>query len=207
MQLNITPNSHTTSHLRIYQVEPGNELETIDPRKKLFIVRATHHHFHHLTFVDTKVCKTLIDHAENTLNLLFQAQKHPQSAPEGPIEVQMKDSTPSHSRQSSLHSFWSLPTRPASRPTSSHLSQQQPLATPPLHDISCSSCDTPLLNQEGDAMDIDADVEAGFSDFNCSQCHKPFCHNCSISNLGTQRHCLRCAGRKRWVGGLGWVTA
>ena len=143
--------------------------------------------------------------------MLFEAQKQLQSEPAIQEDVSMATGmAPSHSRQSSLHSFWSLPTRPASRPSSSHqflLTQQIELPTPPQEAISCSSCDALLISQDGDSMDLDdIDITAGLSNFNCANCHRPFCHNCSISNLGSQRHCLRCAPtQKRWVGGLGWV--
>lgn len=141
--------------------------------------------------------------------MLFQAQKHSQAPEEEPTDTPMATAPPSHSRQSSLHSFWSLPTRPASRPSSSHLPQQISLPMPPSEAISCSSCDTRLVSQDGDAMDLDdVAVSGGLSDFNCAHCHKAFCHNCSISNPGAQRHCLGCAPRveqKRCVGGLGWV--
>lgn len=141
--------------------------------------------------------------------MLFQAQKHPQPFQEEPIDTPMATATPSNSRQSSLHSFWSLPTRLASRPSSSHIQPHiQSPPFPPPQNINCFSCDVRLVNEDGDAMDIDAGVEAGFSDFYCSQCHKPVCHSCSIPSLGAQRHCLGCAPRleqKRWVGGLGWV--
>lgn len=151
----------------------------------------------------------LTSYIDNTLHMLFQAQKHPQSAQPEPVDIPMTAPSPAHSRQSSLHSFWALP-KTSSRPTSSYLSQPpQPLSPPILIEaIGCSSCDTSLVDDSGDSMDLDeVDVSGGLSGFECSQCQKPFCHNCSISNLGSQRHCLRCAGQKRWIGGLGWVTA
>lgn len=55
-------------------------------------------------------------------------------------------------------------------------------------------------------LDIDVDVYGGSSDFACSECRKQVCHQCAISNLGQQRQCLMCAGRRQWVGGLGWVN-
>lgn len=59
-----------------------------------------------------------------------------------------------------------------------------------------------------DSMDVDMDVDVyGMGvDFGCSACGKQVCHQCAVSNLGSERMCLVCAGRKRWVGGLGWVT-
>lgn len=51
----------------------------------------------------------------------------------------------------------------------------------------------------------------------CSACSRAVCFSCSVSNLGEQRRCLLCAGRKvaggaagsaekkkQWVGGMGW---
>lgn len=42
--------------------------------------------------------------------------------------------------------------------------------------------------------------------FGCEMCQRPFCHGCVVSHLGMGRCCLDCVGRKRWVGGLGWVS-
>lgn len=50
----------------------------------------------------------------------------------------------------------------------------------------------------------------------CSACARAVCFSCSVSNLGEQRRCLRCAGRegsantaskeRKWVGGFGWSS-
>lgn len=48
----------------------------------------------------------------------------------------------------------------------------------------------------------------------CSACSKAVCFSCSVSKLGEQRRCLRCAGtenkatckNKKWGGGLGWTS-
>lgn len=66
-----------------------------------------------------------------------------------------------------------------------------------------------LINGDGDAMEMDIDVDmygGGASGFACQQCRRQICHQCAVSNMGEQRQCLMCAGRRRWVGGLGWVN-
>ncbi len=40
----------------------------------------------------------------------------------------------------------------------------------------------------------------------CGACRKAVCFSCSVTNLGEQRRCLACAGRKIGVGGLGWTV-
>jgi hypothetical protein len=67
-----------------------------------------------------------------------------------------------------------------------------------------------LVNGDGDAMEMDIDVDmyggGGADGFACSQCRRQVCHGCAVSNLGVQRQCLMCAGRRRWVVGLGLVN-
>lgn len=140
--------------------------------------------------------------------MLFEAQRHPQPVPvhsNTPI-------TPTcgnvQTQQASLHSFWALPTQPTSR-DSSNMSESSLSIPTTLQETHCDDCDTVLINGDGDAMDLDIDVDVygGSLDFSCSQCRKPVCHQCAVSNLGQQRQCLTCAGRRQWVGGLGWVNA
>lgn len=150
--------------------------------------------------------------AENTLNILFSAQKQQQqqqAEPSYPEEPTMSMSPPPP-QQPSLHSFWALPARPTSRDSSANSGS---LSTPAYcQETNCEDCDTVLVNGDGDAMDMDIDVDMyggggdGSSDFACSQCRRQICHQCAVSNLGEQRQCLMCAGRRRWVGGLGWVN-
>lgn len=73
----------------------------------------------------------------------------------------------------------------------------------------CEDCEASLNPGDNtDAMDVDVmmdtDATAGINHA-CSTCGKQVCHSCAISNLGADRKCLRCAGKKQWVGGLGWM--
>ena len=147
-------------------------------------------------------------HTANTLNILFSAQQQPQPAPVY-YEAPTAPISASAPQRSSLHSFWALPaTRPISRDSSNNSAASFSAPTY-LQETHCEDCDTVLINGDGDAMemDIDVDMNGGSSDFSCSQCRKQICHQCAVSNLGQQRQCLMCAGQRRWVGGLGWVSA
>jgi len=74
---------------------------------------------------------------------------------------------------------------------------------------SCEDCDASLNPENnGEAMDVDVmmDIEiAKGSNHACTGCGKQVCHGCAVSNLGADRKCLLCAGKKKWVGGLGWM--
>lgn len=63
------------------------------------------------------------------------------------------------------------------------------------------------MSQDGDIdmTDMDVDVRIGGGDYACEACGKQVCGGCAVSNLGVERKCLMCAGKKTWVGGLGWV--
>lgn len=122
-------------------------------------------------------------------------QPQPQPAP-------MATETHAQGAQASLHSFWKLPK--AAAPSAA--------AVPPLIHRSmyegptnCEDCGQTLRDEASseDAMDVDnfgAEAETG-----CSGCGKHVCSHCSITNLGQQRRCLICAGKKVWIGGLGWA--
>ncbi|KFY09144.1 hypothetical protein V492_05580, partial [Pseudogymnoascus sp. VKM F-4246] len=90
---------------------------------------------------------------ENTLNLLFSAQKQRQPEPVYPQEPTLSMSPPP-AQQSSLHSFWTLPARRDSSANSATLS-----APSYSHGASCEDCDTVLVNGDGDAMEMDIDVD------------------------------------------------
>lgn len=161
---------------------------------------------------------------EHTLSLLFSAQNshsQPQSfiqqtqqAPIAPVPM----NTESGGHQSSLHSFFTIPSARQSSPSSlsSNSSNQSAdtsmhMATMPslFQATNCDDCDVPLGQGGADGMDVDmmdVDVASG-GNYACEQCGRMVCHGCAVSNLGQQRRCLNCAGRRQkvWVGGLGWV--
>jgi ArsR family metal-binding transcriptional regulator len=57
-------------------------------------------------------------------------------------------------------------------------------------------------------MDVDMmmDIDMDSGNHACTSCGKQVCHSCAVSNLGAERKCLNCAGRKKTrVGGIGWM--
>ena len=54
-------------------------------------------------------------------------------------------------------------------------------------------------------MDVDIIDTAEGPNHACTGCGKQVCHGCAVSNLGADRKCLTCAGKNKWVGGLGWM--
>lgn len=158
--------------------------------------------------------------AEHTLSLLYSAQHHHQfrhssgtssssnlqqqqtvaAAVTAPVPPppQTQNQTQA-TAQRSLHSFWNLPAPPTSSSTTA--------PSPPTHRASapthCEDCGTGLGPGAGDAsMDVDG---YGLGDCSCGACGRAVCFGCSVSNLGEQRRCLVCAGRRVWVGGIGWT--
>lgn len=133
---------------------------------------------------------------ERTLGLLYSAQQRT------PQVQQMMDDTsmtfsnqkPAPTPQQSLHRFWNIHSAPSSAPAMPE--QSSPRAT------NCDDCGG-NLGEGNDGMEIDG---YGGDDSACGACGKHVCFGCSVSNLGEQRRCLHCAGRKVWEGGLGWAN-
>lgn len=75
--------------------------------------------------------------------------------------------------------------------------------------INCEDCDASLNPENnGEAMDVDVMLDVNIAEgpnHACTGCGKQVCHGCAVSNLGADRKCLMCAGKKKWVGGLGWM--
>ncbi|KAH8816414.1 hypothetical protein F5884DRAFT_667656 [Xylogone sp. PMI_703] len=161
---------------------------------------------------------------QHTLSLLYSAQQNPTQHSPSPSPIMMQepsimDPVPSanDNRQSSLHAFWALPgsSVPQHDPSSSTSPNPNPVSVSYLPQMmNCEDCDACLVVAPGaggdGAMDVDVDMDIDVygmgGEFGCSACGKQVCHQCAVSNLGEQRMCLVCAGRKKWVGGLGWVT-
>jgi hypothetical protein len=134
--------------------------------------------------------------------MLFSAQKNHQSPPSPSPSPITQLTTTRDMQQASLHSFWQLPNRASSCGSSNSSASLSPQAIP--YDVTnCEDCDAPLVSAYGDAMDVDK--SDGSLDPGCSRCGKQVCHRCAVSNLGADKQCLICAGRRTWVGGLGWV--
>jgi hypothetical protein len=162
---------------------------------------------------------------EHTLSLLFSAQQqYPQFQFQSPSPFPSQShshpiaSIPSSNeptQQSSLHSFWAIPSARHGSPssTSSNSSSNTPNTAPAINSFfqatNCEDCDASLNPQDNDdAMDVDMmmDIDMDSGNHACTSCGKQVCHSCAVSNLGAERKCLNCAGRKKTrVGGIGWM--
>lgn len=142
--------------------------------------------------------------AERTLSLLYGARPPRPSALPAAQQQQLVPSQPGPrvQNQPSLHSFWNLPGPASPSPTVSppHVGRSLLGVAP----ASCEDCGVGLGGGDSDmVMDVDDGCGAGSG---CSACGKVVCFSCSVGSLGEQRHCLVCAGRKVWVGGIGWTV-
>lgn len=163
---------------------------------------------HHLSIPNSSSCAP----AEHTLGLLYSAQQRPQqfhpqetpiaAAPEQPVVASSLPSSLPLNSQQSLHRFWSIGSEPSS------VSSSPGIETPPvLLPTECDDCGSGLLagGSGGDEMDVDG--SGAVEDSACGACGKHVCFSCSVSNLGEQKRCLQCAGRRVWIGGIGWTDA
>ncbi|KFH44888.1 hypothetical protein ACRE_043670 [Hapsidospora chrysogenum ATCC 11550] len=155
-------------------------------------------------FRDSRPSEQLVH--QRTLGLLYSAQQRPSEVQQildqeehlpPTIITPAAHTTDRPAPQQSLHRFWNIHSAP--RTSSSTIDQ-------PMHHSSpdCEDCGGNLAASSEDGMDLD-----GVEDFACSSCGKNVCFSCSVSNLGEQKHCLRCAGRRPagGVGGVvGWVA-
>jgi len=134
---------------------------------------------------------------QNTLSLLFAAQNQPQieSLPNPTITTIPRPAESSH--QSSLHSFWSFP----SHNSSASSSPSPPSFNAPIQ-TNCEDCDSNVYASDENSMDVDMVLCDTSVDFGCSTCRKVVCNRCSISNLGADRQCLICAGKRKPGNGL-----
>ncbi|KAK7431221.1 hypothetical protein QQZ08_002261 [Neonectria magnoliae] len=134
---------------------------------------------------------------QRTLNMLYSAQHLSQDLDTMPAPEQQRETAQPETKQQSLHRFWNISSVPAS--SVSNQSVEQPTMAP----STCDDCGAGIAGGNGDEMNVDG---CGAEDHSCGACGKHVCFSCSVSNLGEQRRCLHCAGRKVWVGGLGWTT-
>lgn len=100
------------------------------------------------------------------------------------------------SGQQSLHRFWNINSAPATSVLEPAFDQQMSAPS------ACEDCGAGLGGVDGDSMDLN-----GLEDHSCGACGKSVCFSCSVSNLGEQKRCLQCAGRRVWIGGIGWTNA
>ncbi|KAJ8125883.1 hypothetical protein O1611_g7755 [Lasiodiplodia mahajangana] len=136
---------------------------------------------------------------QRTLNMLYAAQRQQSAAQphEAHIPNQIQHNVPiaaqpgppsslSSSHQTSLHSFWNLPSRPSAPPAASPTTNHSDVPT------ECEDCGQKFGGGDDGTVDVD-DVSA-IEGASCGACGKHVCSHCSITNLGEQRRCLGCAG-------------
>lgn len=122
---------------------------------------------------------------EKTLNLLYNAQYQQPQSPQPSIESTTDMQTPpTTSNQQSLHRFWKISSQPV--PETPVLEVHRPATPQSCQDCGAATCS----NASVDSMEVDGcQLQSG----PCLACGKHVCFSCSVSNLGEQRHCLRCA--------------
>jgi hypothetical protein len=141
--------------------------------------------------------------AEHTLDLLYSAQQRQQGQLQDPVaqpepEAQQQPAAnPNSDGQQSLHRFWDIGSEPSSGTSSPGI------ANPSAPPTNCDDCGAALAGNDDD-MDVDSGAA---QDTACGACGKHVCFSCSVSNLGEQKRCLQCAGRRVWIGGIGWTNA
>ncbi|KAH8779425.1 hypothetical protein F5882DRAFT_297233 [Hyaloscypha sp. PMI_1271] len=157
---------------------------------------------------------------QHTLSLLYSAQQTPQSqfqtpAPFQPQPVESLPASNQSTQQSTLHSFWAIPSSLCQSSPSSNASSSAntPSTTSAInaffqatHCENCNSSLNPSVDAGGDAMDVDmmVNIDMDGGSHRCTSCGKQVCQSCSVSNLGADKKCLHCAGPKAWIGGIGW---
>lgn len=192
MDVSVPANLHSRTLKRYRDNRPSDD----EVHRKFYEWRA----HHHLSIPNSSSCAP----AEHTLGLLYSAQQRPQQfhqegAPNAPPPEQPV--VASSNSQQSLHRFWSIGSEPSSGSSSPGL--EIPPATLPTN---CDDCGAALAGgNDGDEMDVDSSNAA--EDTACGACGKHVCFSCSVSNLGEQKRCLQCAGRRVWIGGIGWTNA
>ncbi|KND90982.1 hypothetical protein TOPH_04309 [Tolypocladium ophioglossoides CBS 100239] len=145
--------------------------------------------------------------AERTLSLLYSAQQQQQQPHASPVQQlptspfpSLPQATATAANQQSLHRFWNINSAPSL--ASSTPGAEQPMVVAP---TSCEDCGASLGGGNGDEMELDGG--SGLGNTACGACGKHVCFSCSVSNLGEEKRCLQCAGRRVWVGGIGWTNA
>ncbi|KAG6193539.1 hypothetical protein E4U27_006636 [Claviceps purpurea] len=106
-------------------------------------------------------------------------------------------------QQQSLHHFWSIPSAPVSSPSVASSPGFCPQSTMPVPPCSCEDCGAGPSSNCGDPGVYLDTMATGISA--CGACGKHICFSCSVSNLGEEVRCLRCAGRRMTGRAWGWA--
>ncbi|KAL7808947.1 hypothetical protein V8C44DRAFT_334949 [Trichoderma aethiopicum] len=158
-----------------------------------------HHHHHHHQHQDGAGA------VAQGLALSNQMLPVSSSSDPSPLPTPTTTSSSTHDGQQSLHRFWNIGSQPSSDISSPSLADPLSAPTP----TACDDCGAPLAGSDGagsgdDGMDLDGSAA---QDTACGACGKHVCFSCSVSNLGEEKRCLQCAGRRVWIGGIGWTNA
>ncbi|RFU78708.1 hypothetical protein TARUN_3496 [Trichoderma arundinaceum] len=194
MDVSAPANLHSRTLKRYRDNRPSDE----EVHRKFYEWRA----HHHLSTPNSSSCAP----AEHTLGLLYSAQQRQQGQPhpQDPIAAhlpppqQPAPSAENPDSQQSLHRFWNISSEPSSG------SSSPGIANPSVPPTSCEDCGSSLAGGNDDEMEVDS---GAVEDTACGACGKHVCFSCSVSNLGEQKRCLQCAGRRVWIGGIGWTNA
>ncbi|KAI1857159.1 hypothetical protein JX265_011360 [Neoarthrinium moseri] len=205
----------TPSHLpsrtmkRIRDSRPSDE----EVHRKFYEWRA-HHQHQHRRGGSRGSCAAMT--TERTIDMLFSAARKTQAQTQPQPQYQQDDRQsapqPQQQQQASLHAFWNIPAPTQSADSTWGVVSPPRIDTASLYAPSnCEDCGQGLRGGDGsDDMDVDMDGDGLGADTTettgCAGCGKHVCTHCSITNLGQQRQCLICAGKKVWVGGLGWTA-
>ena len=151
---------------------------------------------HHPDFSNVLICFMI----GNTYQKLFAAARSPPAALTHTPSSQDATSRQQPQRQHSLHNFWSI----SSPPREYDAMDLVPWSTP-----LCEDCERPLDLPDNDiCMGGTDDDESRTSEFACHCCKRRVCGICAIVDIGIGRECLQCRAsrRKKWVGGIGWMS-
>ncbi|KAG6056934.1 hypothetical protein E4U17_001825 [Claviceps sp. LM77 group G4] len=153
---------------------------------------------------------------QHTLELLYSAQlpssshdtQHiPPGIPSHEDEIfmpsQQSTGQQQQQQQQSLHRFWSIPSAPVSSPSVASSPGFCPQSSMPVPPCSCEDCGAGPSSNCGDPGVYLDTMATGISA--CGACGKHICFSCSVSNLGEEVRCLRCAGRRTKGGRGGWA--
>jgi hypothetical protein len=144
-------------------------------------------------------------HLEHTLDLLYSAQRQSHQSPspdlEEPSQTAASTAVASKGMQQSLHRFWNIQSAPAAVPSDAVMVEQPTTAA-----SSCDDCGASIGPAQDDGG-MDVDGYGNEADNVCGACGKHVCFSCSVSNLGAQKRCLRCAGTKLSQRSVGWPNA
>ncbi|KAL7811856.1 hypothetical protein V8C26DRAFT_408119 [Trichoderma gracile] len=162
-----------------------------------------HHHHHHHQLGVAAITQDLA--ATQMLPLPVSSASDPSPLPTPPPTTTTSSSS-THDGQQSLHRFWNIGSQPSSGTSSPGL-LADPLCAAPTP-TACDDCGAPLAGSDGGAGDDGMDLDGSAAqDTACGACGKHVCFSCSVSNLGEEKRCLQCAGRRVWIGGIGWTNA